>query len=178
MDVFTISKNEVLKMKRMIILILMMLNCFLAFAKDSNGQTADVLGKDFYFAYLAFKDYSSQPKIIFRQDKDRVNERIEYLKSLSKKYDSSLPEKSFQELIQMPPEERYDYLRMKEFESVSEEDYRSHSFCDINEYKFRIKYNEQTVEVYMFIDRPSVRDGDAEYIFDYDGNIISKKYGG
>ena len=165
-------------MKRKIILILMILNCFLAFAKDTSEQTANISGKDFYFAYLAYKDYSSQPKIIFRQDKDRVNDRIEHLKSLSEKYDGSLPEKSFQELIQMPPEERYDYLSMKEFESVSEEDYRSHSFGDINEYKFRIKYNEKTVEVYMFIDKSSVRGGDAEYIFDYDGNIISKKFGG
>ena len=38
--------------------------------------------------------------------------------------------------------------------------------------------NEKTVEVYMFIDKSSVRGGDAEYIFDYDGNIISKKFGG
>ena len=30
----------------------------------------------------------------------------------------------------------------------------------------------------MFIDKSSVRGGDAEYIFDYDGNIISKKFGG
>ena len=69
-------------MKRKIILILMILNCFLAFAKDTSEQTANVSGKDFYFAYLAYKDYSSQPKIIFRQDKDRVNDRIEHLKSL------------------------------------------------------------------------------------------------
>lgn len=164
-------------MKKIIVLFFMIINCFLTFAKDTSENSINIAGKDFYFANLAYKDYSSQAKIIFRQDKDRVNERIEYLKSLSKKYDSSLPEKTFQELIQMPPEERYDYISMKDYESVSEEDYRNHSFKDLYEYKFQIKYNEQTVEVYMHIDRPSVRGGDAEYVFDYDGNIISKIYG-
>ena len=82
-----------------------------------------------------------------------------------------------EEVSKMPRNERYDYFVLETFESVSEEDFRNRSFKDLNDFKFEITYGKESVKVYMYIDRPSVRGVDAEYIFDYDGNIISKKYG-
>ena len=40
-----------------------------------------------------------------------------------------------------------------------------------------ITYEEEFVRVYMYIDIPSYRGGDGDYVFDYEGNIISKEYG-
>ena len=43
------------------------------------------------------------------------DEYIEYLKSLKEKYPEPL---SFQDLIMMPPVERYDYSMFEEYESI------------------------------------------------------------
>lgn len=163
-------------MKKILILFLMIVSGVLCFAKDSNTNVTSVSGMDFYFASLAYKDYSSRSNDhIFKQDKERVDGYINHLKELKEKYDVPMPMEKVQKLSR---EERYDYFGLETFMSVPEEDFRNKSFKDLNDFKFEITYDKESVKVYMFIDRPSVRGGDAEYVFDYDGNIISRKYGG
>lgn len=163
-----------------LVLIVMLSCCAIIFAGGKNEMVQNdeavvISGRDFYFANLAYKDYSSRSSgHIFRQDKERVDDYINYLKELKEKYDIPMP---MEEVSKMPRNERYDYFVLETFESVSEEDFRNRSFKDLNDFKFEITYGKESVKVYMYIDRPSVRGGDAEYIFDYDGNIISKKYG-
>ena len=162
-------------MKKILILFLMIASGVLCFAKDSNTNVVSVSGKDFYFANLAYKDYSSRSNgHIFKQDKDRVDDYINHLNELKEKYDIPMP---MEEVAKMPRNDRYDYFVLETFVSVPEEDFRNRNFKDLNDFKFEITYEKESVKVYMFIDRPSVRGVDAEYIFDYDGNIISKKYG-
>ena len=159
--------------KKKITFAILILCCILCSAKDSPDMTVTVSGKDFYYASLAYKDYSSQGRIIFRQDKERVDARINYLKSIKEKYKIPM---SRQELAELSREELYDYNAVKHFLSVPEELYREKSFSDLNEYKFEITYDKETVKVFMYIDNPSVRGGGATYIFDYDGNMVNKEY--
>ena len=162
-------------MKKILILFLMIVSGVLCFAKDSNTNVTSVSGMDFYFASLAYKDYSSRSNDhIFKQDKERVDDYINHLNELKEKYDIPM---SMEEVSKMPRNDRYDYFVLETFVSVSEEDFRNRNFKDLNDFKFEITYDKESVKVYMYIDRPSVRGGDAEYFFDYDGNIISKKYG-
>ena len=161
-------------MKKILISFIFVLNVLICFAKPTSQKSTIVSGKDFYFVNLAYKDYSSQLGNIFKQDKEKVDEYIEYLKSLKEKYPEPL---SFEDLFMMPPFERYDYSMLEEYESVSEEEFRDKVFDDLTTYKFRITYGEKTVTVYMYIDNPSVRGGDAEYTFDYDGVLLNKEYG-
>ncbi len=152
----------------------MMANTVLCFGKGNDASSICVSGRDFYFANLAYKEYSSHSGHIFKQDKESVEKYIKHLESLKEKYDIPMP---MDEVLKMPREERYDYFVLEAYESVSEEDFRNKSFKDLNDFKFDINYSKENVKVYMYIDKPSVRGGDAEYIFDYDGNIISKRYG-
>ncbi|MBP5441916.1 MAG: hypothetical protein J6Y60_01610 [Treponema sp.] len=159
-------------MKKSMICLFILLSCLFCFAEETPDKTVTVAGTDFYYVSLAYKDYSSRG-VIFKQDEESVDARINYLKSLKEKYKNPIPTK---ELGKLSREELKDYYSLQTFESVPEELYREKSFADINEYKFKVSYGKDTVKVYMYIDNPSVRDGDVTYIFDYDGNIISKDY--
>ena len=152
---------------------ILIVSCFFSYAKDSPEKTASVSGTDFYYASLAYKDYSSRDKVIFRQDKDRVDERINHLKSIKDKYTIPMPR---QKLAELSREELYDYYLLEDYVSVSEGLFREKNFADINEYKFEITYGKETVEVVVEIDKSNVRGGGATYIFDYDGNMINKEY--
>lgn len=161
-------------MRKNIILILLGVYSFCSFASEDSSKSVTFTGTDFYYASLAYNDYSSRDGIIFKQDRERVDAYINHLKSLKGKYRIPM---SRQELSELSREEINDYYALERFVSVSEEIFRDKSFGDINEYKFSITYGKENVEVYMYIDNPSVRGGDARYLFDYDGNIISRKYG-
>lgn len=146
----------------------------MCFAESKQSKPSIISGNDFFFINLAYKDYSSQSRIIFKQDKEKVDEYIEYLKSLREEYPEPL---SMQDLIQLPPLKRYDYSMLEEYESVSEKEFRDKAFSDLATYKFEITYEEKTVTIYMYIDKPNVRGGNAKYIFDYNGCILNKEYG-
>ena len=161
-------------MQKAAILILLVIQCVLCFAKEPSKKVTSVSGRDFYFASLAYKDFSSLPRVIFRQDKDRVDAYIKHLELLKGRYKIPLPK---EELARLSRDERYDYFSLEVYVSVSEAEFRAKSFDDINDYTFKITYGKEQVEVYLFIDNPSTRGGDAEYIFDYDGNLISRKLG-
>ena len=167
-------------MRKIVSLIVTLSFCGIIFAGGKNDfiqndEAVVISGMDFYFASLAYKDYSSRSNDhIFKQDKDRVDDYINHLNELKEKYDIPMP---MEDVSKMPRNDRYDYFVLETFVSVPEEDFRNRNFKDLNDFKFEITYEKESVKVYMFIDRPSVRGGDAEYIFDYDGNIISKKYG-
>ncbi len=163
-------------MRKLVVIIFLVFCAFTsANAKEKDFMSESVSGRDFYFANLAYQDFSSQLWNVFIQDTKRTDEYIEYLKSLKEKYCRAL---TFEDLILMSPKERHDYQSLRELESSSsEEEYRKTYFANLFEYKFVIRYEEETVNVYFFIDNPSVRGGDAEYVFDYNGSLISKKYG-
>ena len=159
--------------KKKITFAIMAFCCILCSAKDSPDRTVTVSGTDFYYASLAYKDYSSRDKVIFRQDKERVEERINHLKSIKDKYTIPMPR---QKLAELSREELYEYYLLEDYVSVSEGLFREKNFADINEYKFEITYGKETVEVVVGIDKSNVRGGGATYIFDYDGNMINKEY--
>jgi hypothetical protein len=167
-------------MKRLFLFIL--LNCIsvICFSGEETNlvqnDSAVISGRDFYFANLAYKDFIEDNMI--KQEKAGLEEYLNYFEELSKRENWN----PFEEMDkgEWGPERRQeilDYIKLQEYLSDSREDFIRHNFLDFYEYKFVVTYKEEIVEVYMFIDRPSVRGGDAEYVFDYDGNIISKRYG-
>jgi len=162
-------------MRKNILLVVLAVTYALCFAKGAVKKDSVVSGRDFYFVSLAYKEISSQQRPTFKQDKEHINEYIRYLEILKEKYTVPIPKA---ELRKLSREERRDYFALEEYLSVSEEDFKDKGFLDINEYKFDILYGEKNVEVYMYIDNPSVRDGDVKYVFDYDGNLISRQLGG
>lgn len=168
-------------MKKFIFFILFDCISMICFSEGKNNliQTNDssvISGQDFYFANLAYKKFIEENMI--KQEKDCLEKYLNYFEDLSKRENwNPFEEMDKGEWGRERRQEISDYIKLQEYLSCSREDFIRHNFLDFFEYKFVVTYNEQTVEVYMFIDRPSVRGGDAEYVFDYDGNIISKRYG-
>lgn len=168
-------------MRKIVSLIVMLSFCGIIFAggKDNliqNDEAVVISGRDFYFANLAYKDFIENNLV--KQEKEMVDNYMSHLEELSKRENWN-PFKDIANGNWSPDrrDELQEYIKVSEYVSSSWDDFIRRNSSDLYEYKFEITYEKESVKVYMFIDRPSVMGGDAEYIFDYDGNIISKKYG-
>ncbi len=159
-------------MKKIIAALAIFLSCASCFSKETKSSMS---GKDFYFVNLAYQDMIENEQKIFIQDTQKVNERINHLEELSKR-------ENWNPLDNIQPTEEWkkefqEYNELQFYLQSSKEDYIKNTFTDLSKYTFDITYSKDTVKVYFYIKSPSVRGGDATYLFDYDGNIIKKDFG-